>query len=272
MNFLILSLALSAAPAQAASPEQTAKALSTVAAHISTAAALYTIDSVQSQIWNNLSVLEPGFILDTDPDQERAKIHLATASAAALNYILAQMWELAPGQEMEAPPQTKQVRFLQTDHEPEGEPGLEDGLGELNVQLDLDVRKIPALFESIIATYFDPAAYWPSQTVDEKNRYQHLTGWQAMNVMLLVANATQEEIGRRLATGSFEVPADILEQILDPSGLSLVDGLKAKGLLDEAAYPLVRVERSPFALPAFMAAWKAKIDAAYGVKNPGPKT
>jgi hypothetical protein len=86
--------------------------------------------------------------------------------------------------------------------------------------------------------------------------------------MLLVANATQDEILKTLQGGIFDRPPDGLKA----GGPSLVERLRTDKVLSEEAYRLVEVKRKgppgteALTFPPYMDEWKTKISAAYGVK------
>lgn len=135
----------------------------------------------------------------------------------------------------------------------------------------LDIRRVPPFFEDIAHRYTNPSHYWPDREIAKETRREQLAAWYALYLMLLVGNATQDEIARKLKNGAFERdPGD-----LTPGGPSLVDRLKQEGGLTEEAYPLVHIKRTgpagaeSLTFPAYMDRWKARIHAAYGV-SPSP--
>jgi len=135
----------------------------------------------------------------------------------------------------------------------------------------LDIRRVPPFFEDIARRYTNPSHYWPDREITKETRREQLAAWYALYLMLLVGNATQDEISRKLKNGAFERDPGALT----PGGPSLVDRLKQEGGLDADAYPLVYIKRTGLAgaesltFPSYMDRWKARIHAAYGA-SPSP--
>jgi hypothetical protein len=136
----------------------------------------------------------------------------------------------------------------------------------------LDVRRVPPFFVDAAQRYLSPSHYWPDQEITQDNRREHLAAWYSMYLMLLVANATQDEIAKTIRGGMF----DRTPEQLEPGGPSLVDRLHQEKVLNEQTYSLVRIKRSGspgqenLSLPAYLEQWKAKISQAYGVKSERP--
>jgi hypothetical protein len=132
----------------------------------------------------------------------------------------------------------------------------------------VDIRRVPSFFEDVAQRYLSPSHYWPDRQITPESRREQLAAWYSIYLMLLVANATQDEIAKTLQGGMFERSPDGLE----PGGVSLADGLHRKGVLTDQEYVLVRVKRSgpagveTLAFPSYLDQWKAKISAAYGAK------
>lgn len=130
----------------------------------------------------------------------------------------------------------------------------------------LDVRRVPSFFADIVRRYLNHSHFWPDREVTPQTRREHLAAWYSIYLMLLVANATQDEIARTLRGGMFERDPGMLE----PGGPSLVDQLRRDGALSELAYGLVVVNRKGPAgqerltFPAYLTEWKARISKAYG--------
>jgi hypothetical protein len=132
----------------------------------------------------------------------------------------------------------------------------------------LDIRRVPPFFEDIARRYTNPAHYWPDRQITKETRREQLAAWYALYLMLLVGNATQDEIAKKLKNGAFERDPGALT----PGGPSLVDRLKQEGALTDDTHRLVHIQRSgptgteALAFPAYMDSWKARIHDAYGVK------
>ena len=132
----------------------------------------------------------------------------------------------------------------------------------------LDVRRVPPFFVDIAQRYVSQAHYWPDREITQDTRREHLAAWYSIYLMLLVANATQDEIARTLGTGMF----DRSPEGLQPGGPALVDRLHQEGLLTDQQYESVRIKRAgpagveELTFPAYLDRWKAKISAAYGVQ------
>ena len=132
----------------------------------------------------------------------------------------------------------------------------------------LDIRRVPPFFEDIARRYTNPAHYWPDRKITMETRREQLAAWYTLYLMLLVGNATQDEIAKKLKSGAFERDPGALT----PGGPSLVDRLKQEGGLDAAAYPLVHIKRTgpagaeSLTFPAYMDRWKTKIYEAYEVR------
>jgi hypothetical protein len=132
----------------------------------------------------------------------------------------------------------------------------------------VDIRRVPSFFADIAPRYLSLSHYWPDRQITAENKREQLAAWYSVYLMLLVANATQDEIAKTLQGGMFERSPEGLE----PGGLSLVESLHRKGLLTDQEYALVRVKRSgpagveTLAFPPYLEQWKAKISTAYGVK------
>ena len=132
----------------------------------------------------------------------------------------------------------------------------------------VDIRRVPSFFADIGQRYLGPSHYWPDREITPESRREQLAAWYSVYLMLLVANATQDEIAKTLQNGMFERSPEGLE----PGGVSLVEALHRKGVLTDQEYALVRVKRSgpagmeTLAFPPYVDQWKAKIATAYGVK------
>ena len=135
----------------------------------------------------------------------------------------------------------------------------------------LDIRLVPPFFENVARHYTNPSHYWPEREITKETRREHLAGWYALYLMLLVGNATQDEIARKLQSGAFERDPGALT----PGGPSVVDRLKQEGRLAAEAHQLVHIKRAgpadteSLTFPAYMDRWKAKINDAYSV-SPSP--
>jgi hypothetical protein len=131
----------------------------------------------------------------------------------------------------------------------------------------LNAEKVPAFFEDIVHRYLNTSHYWPDREITKDTRREHLAAWYSLYLMLLVGNATQEEIAKKLQTGAFNLDPGMLE----PGGPSLVDRLKKDSVLTNETYALVRIQRAGQAgqesltFPAYMDRWKDKIDKAYAL-------
>lgn len=135
----------------------------------------------------------------------------------------------------------------------------------------LDIRRVPPFFEDLARRYMNPSHYWPDREITKETRREQLAAWYSLYLMLLVGNATQDEIARKLKGGAFERDPGMLA----PGGPPLVDRLKQEGALAEEAYRLVHIKRTgpagaeSLTFPAHLDRWKARIHAAYGV-SPSP--
>lgn len=134
----------------------------------------------------------------------------------------------------------------------------------------LDIRRVPPFFEDLARRYTNPSHYWPDREITKETRREQLAAWYSLYLMLLVGNATQDEIARKLKDGAFERDPGALT----PGGPPLVDRLKKEGALADDAHRLVQIKRSgppgaeSLTFPAYMDRWKARIYAAYGVSPP----
>ena len=135
----------------------------------------------------------------------------------------------------------------------------------------LDIRLVPPFFEDIARRYMNASHYWLDREITSETRREHLAAWYSLYLMLLVSNATQDEIAATLRNGAFERDPGVLES----GGPSLVERLKRERVLNDEAHKLVYVHRKGPAgseiltFPAYMDRWKAKIYGAYGI-NPSP--
>ena len=131
----------------------------------------------------------------------------------------------------------------------------------------LNAEKVPAFFEDIVLRYLNASHYWPDREITKDTRREHLAAWYSLYLMLLVGNATQDEIATKLRNGAFNLDPGMLET----GGPSLVDRLKKDGMLTDETYALVRIQRAGQAgresltFPSHMDRWKDKIDRAYAV-------
>jgi len=91
----------------------------------------------------------------------------------------------------------------------------------------LNIEKVPAFFEDIVHRYLNASHYWPDREITKDTRREHLAAWYSIYLMLLVGNATQEEIAKKLRNGAFNLDPGMLET----AGPSLVDRLKNDGAL-----------------------------------------
>jgi len=135
----------------------------------------------------------------------------------------------------------------------------------------LDAEEIPTFFEDIVHRYTNGSHYWPDRAITKATRREHLAAWYSLYLVLLVANATQEEITAKLRSGAFNLDPGMLEA----SGPSLVDRLKKDGVLTDDAYALVKIQRQgqedreSLTFPPYMDRWKARIEDAYRI-SPSP--
>ena len=135
----------------------------------------------------------------------------------------------------------------------------------------LNAQSVPEFFENIVHRYLNASRYWPDREVTKDTRREHLAAWYSVYLMLLVGNATQDEIARKLRNGAFNLDPGILET----GGPSLVDRLKKDKVLTNDTYVLVHIQRTgqegqeSLTFPAYMDRWKAKIDDAYTL-TPSP--
>ena len=131
----------------------------------------------------------------------------------------------------------------------------------------LNAKSVPVFFEDIVHRYMNASHYWPDRAITKETRREHLAAWYSLYLMLLVGNATQDEIAKKLRNGAFNLDPGILET----GGPSLVDRLKKDKVLTNDTYALVQIQRAGQAgqesltFPAYMDRWKAKIDRAYEV-------
>lgn len=132
----------------------------------------------------------------------------------------------------------------------------------------LDIRRVPPFFEDLARRYTNPSHYWPDREITKETRREQLAAWYSLYLMLLVGNATQDEIARKLKGGAFERDPGMLT----PGGPPLVDRLKKEGVLTEDTHGLVQIKRTgpagaeSLAFPAYMDRWKSKIYQAYEVR------
>jgi hypothetical protein len=135
----------------------------------------------------------------------------------------------------------------------------------------LSAKTVPVFFEDIAHRYLNVSSYWPDREITKETRHEHLAAWYSVHLMLLVGNATQDEIATRLRNGAFNLDPGMLET----TGPSLVDRLKKDGVLTNTTYALVQIQRKGSAgqesltFPSYMDRWKAKIDDAYKL-SPSP--
>lgn len=211
--------------------------------------------------------------------QEQAKPAPAPSPEAALTAVAAHL----------SPPYalylyeslTRQVlvndRILETPESPYG-PVAKDSLWALGIISKgilvegrdgqyLDVRLVPPFFKDIVHRYMSPSNYWPDREITKENRREHLAAWYSIYLMLLVGNATQDEIANTVRGGAFERDPGMLE----PGGPPLVDRLKKEGVLTDEAYALIKIQRAgpatmeSLTFPAYLDRWKARIYSAYGL-------
>ena len=132
----------------------------------------------------------------------------------------------------------------------------------------LNAASVPVFFEDIVHRYLNTSHYWPDREITKDTRREHLAAWYSLYLMLLVGNATQEEIAKKLRNGAFNLDPGMLET----GGPSLVEQLKKDGVLTTETYALVRIQRAGQAgqeslrFPSYMDRWKAKIDRAYEIR------
>ena len=135
----------------------------------------------------------------------------------------------------------------------------------------LNAQSVPEFFEDIVHRYLNASRYWPDMEVTQDTRREHLAAWYSVYLMLLIGNATQDEISTKLRNGAFNLDPGILET----GGPSLVDRLKKDKVLTNEAYQLVHIarkgqpDRETLTFPGYMDRWKAKIDDAYTL-TPSP--
>ena len=135
----------------------------------------------------------------------------------------------------------------------------------------LNIEKVPAFFEDIVHRYLNASHYWPDRKITKDTRREHLAAWYSIYLMLLVGNATQDEIAKKLRNGAFNLDPGMLET----GGPPLVDRLKKDGALTNEAYQLVHIsrkgqpDRETLTFPVYMDRWKAKIEEAYAL-SPSP--
>src|SRR5207245_11592210 len=135
----------------------------------------------------------------------------------------------------------------------------------------LNIEKVPAFFEDIVHRYLNASHYWPDREITKDTRREHLAAWYSIYLMLLVGNATQEEIAKKLRNGAFNVDPEMLET----RGPSLVDRPKNEGSLTRDTDALVQIKRAgqagreSLSFPPYMDHWKAKIESAYDL-TPSP--
>jgi len=135
----------------------------------------------------------------------------------------------------------------------------------------LNIDKVPEFFEDIVHRYLNAAHYWPDREITKDTRREHLAAWYSIYLMLLVGNATQEEIAKKLRNGAFNVDPEMLQT----RGPSLVDRLKKEGALTKETHALVQIKRAgqagreSLSFPPYMDHWKAKIESAYDL-TPSP--
>jgi hypothetical protein len=131
----------------------------------------------------------------------------------------------------------------------------------------LNIEKVPAFFEDIVHRYLDASRYWPDREITKDTRREHLAAWYSIYLMLLVGNAAQDEIAKKLRHGAFNLDPGMLK----PGGPSLVEQLKKDGVLTNETYALVQIQRAGQAgqesltFPSYMDRWKDKIDRAYAL-------
>ncbi len=135
----------------------------------------------------------------------------------------------------------------------------------------LNIDKVPEFFEDVVHRYLNASHYWPDREITKDTRREHLAAWYSIYLMLLVGNATQEEIAKKLRNGAFTLDPEMLKT----RGPSLVDRLKKDGALTKETYALVQIKRAgqagreSLSFPSYMDRWKAKIESAYDL-TPSP--
>lgn len=135
----------------------------------------------------------------------------------------------------------------------------------------MNVERVPPFFEGLARQYMNASHYWPDREITRATRREHLAAWYSLYLMLLVGNATQDEIAKKLRSGAFNLDPRMLET----GGPSLVDRLKQDRVLTNETYALVQIQRTgpagqeSLAFPSYMDRWKAGIHAAYGI-SPSP--
>jgi hypothetical protein len=132
----------------------------------------------------------------------------------------------------------------------------------------LDVRLVPPFFKDIVHRYMSASTSWPDREITQAIRREHLGAWYSLYLMLLVGNATQDEIASTVRGGAFERDPGLLE----PGGPPLVDRLRKEGVLADDTYGLVKIQRAgpatmeTLTFPPYLDRWKARIYEAYGAK------
>jgi hypothetical protein len=135
----------------------------------------------------------------------------------------------------------------------------------------VNVDRVPPFFEDIARRYMNASHYWPDREITKETRREHLAAWYSLYLMLLVGNATQEEIANKLRNGAFNLDPGMLES----GGPSLVDRLKKDKVLTNETYALVQIRRKgpagqeSLTFPSYMDRWKARLDDAYKL-SPSP--
>ncbi len=135
----------------------------------------------------------------------------------------------------------------------------------------VNVDLVPPFFEDLARRYMNVSHYWPDRKITKETRREHLAAWYSLRLMLLVGNATQEEIANMLRDGAFKLDPGMLET----AGPSLVDRLKKDRVLSNETYALVQIRRKgpagreSLTFPSYMDRWKAKIESAYKL-SPSP--
>jgi len=135
----------------------------------------------------------------------------------------------------------------------------------------VNVDSVPPFFEDLTRRYMSAPHYWPDREITKETRREQLAAWYSLYLMLLVGNATQDEIAGELRNGAFNLDPRMLET----GGPSLVDRLRKDGVLTDETYALVHIQRAgpagreSLTFPPYMDRWKAKIEHAYGL-TPSP--
>jgi len=135
----------------------------------------------------------------------------------------------------------------------------------------VNVDRVPTFFEGLAQRYMNASHYWPDREITKETRREQLAAWYSLYLMLLVGNATQDEIARELRNGAFNLDP----QMLETGGPSLVDRLKKDGVLTNETYALVQIQRKgpagqeSLTFPLYMDRWKAQIESAYDL-TPSP--